>query len=49
MNFNIGGLSNLASSFSDDDEVQLMAYLKAIDAQQEAIITQHGNIQRAIT
>ena len=48
MNFNVGGPSHFASSSSDDDEVQLMADLEAIDVEQEAIIKQHGNIQRAI-
>ncbi|KAK3228734.1 hypothetical protein Dsin_000615 [Dipteronia sinensis] len=41
MNFNIGGLSNFASSSSDDDEAQLMADLEAIDAEEKTIITQH--------
>ncbi|KAK2644590.1 hypothetical protein Ddye_019785 [Dipteronia dyeriana] len=48
MNFNIEGPSNFSSSSSDDEEVQLMADLEAIVAKQEAIIAQHGNIQRAI-
>ncbi|KAK3230174.1 hypothetical protein Dsin_002055 [Dipteronia sinensis] len=49
MNFNIGGPSNFASSSSDDYEAQLTADLEMIDAEEEAINTQHGNIQRAIT
>ncbi|KAK3222735.1 hypothetical protein Dsin_009760 [Dipteronia sinensis] len=50
MNFNIGGPSNFlsTSSSSDDEEDQLIADLEAIDAKQEAIFAQHGNIQRAI-
>ncbi|KAK3205450.1 hypothetical protein Dsin_019496 [Dipteronia sinensis] len=50
MNFDIGGPSNFlsSSSSSDDEEDQLIADLKAIDAEQEAILAQHGNIQRAI-
>ncbi|KAK3182909.1 hypothetical protein Dsin_030195 [Dipteronia sinensis] len=50
MNFNIGGPSNFlsTSSSSDDEEDQLIADLEVIDAEQEAIFAQHGNIQRAI-
>ncbi|KAK3230274.1 hypothetical protein Dsin_002155 [Dipteronia sinensis] len=48
MNFNIEGPSNFASSSFHDDEAQLMADLETIDAEQEAIITQHGKIQPAI-
>ncbi|KAK3205741.1 hypothetical protein Dsin_019787 [Dipteronia sinensis] len=52
MNFNIGGPSNFlsssSSSSSDDEEYQLIADLKAIDAEQEVILAQHGNIQQAI-
>ncbi|KAK3223810.1 hypothetical protein Dsin_010835 [Dipteronia sinensis] len=48
MNFNIGGPSNFAFSSSDDDEAQLMEDLETIDAEEEEIIIQHGNIRRAI-
>ncbi|KAK3220706.1 hypothetical protein Dsin_014676 [Dipteronia sinensis] len=50
MNFNIGGPSNFSSSSSssDDEEDQIIANLEAIDGEQEALLAQHGNIQRAI-
>ncbi|KAK3229014.1 hypothetical protein Dsin_000895 [Dipteronia sinensis] len=48
MNYNIRGPSNFASSSSDDYEAQLTADLETIDVEEEAIIIQHGNIQRAI-
>ena len=48
MNFNIGGPSNFVSLSFGDDEAQFMADLEAIDVEQEAIITQHDYIQRAI-
>ncbi|KAK3218386.1 hypothetical protein Dsin_012356 [Dipteronia sinensis] len=51
MNFNVKGPFHFASSSSDDNndnEVQLMANLEAIDAEQEAIIKQHANIHRGI-
>ncbi|KAK3228352.1 hypothetical protein Dsin_000233 [Dipteronia sinensis] len=48
MNFNVGGPSHFAYLSSYEDEVQLMADLEAIDAEQESINTQHGNIQHVI-
>ncbi|KAK3230267.1 hypothetical protein Dsin_002148 [Dipteronia sinensis] len=41
MNYNIGGPSNFPSSSSDDYEAQLTTDLETIDAEEEAIITQH--------
>ncbi|KAK2641868.1 hypothetical protein Ddye_023631 [Dipteronia dyeriana] len=51
MNFNFGGPSNLSSSSSssDEEEEQLLTDLEMIDAEQEVILAQHGNIQQAIT
>ena len=48
MNFNVEGPSHFVSSSSDNDELQLMADLEAIYAEQETIIKQHANIQQAI-
>ena len=48
MNFDIRGPSNFSSSYSNDEEEQLLANLEEIDSEQEAIIAQHGNIQWAI-
>ncbi|KAK3231021.1 hypothetical protein Dsin_002902 [Dipteronia sinensis] len=51
MNFNIGDPSNFSSSSSssDDEEDQLIVDLEVIDAEQEALLAQHGNIQRVVT
>ena len=49
MNFDIGGPSNFSSSSSDDDEKQFLANLEENESEQDAIIAQHMNIQRAMS
>ncbi|KAK2662951.1 hypothetical protein Ddye_001525 [Dipteronia dyeriana] len=50
MNFNIGGPSNLSSSFSssDEEEEAIMAALGAMDAEEEEMIAQYGQFQQAM-
>ncbi|KAK3221938.1 hypothetical protein Dsin_008963 [Dipteronia sinensis] len=50
MNFNIGGPFNFlsSSSSSDDEEDQIIANLEATNAEQEALLAPHCNIQQAI-
>ena len=49
MNFDIGGPSNFSSSSFDDEDEQFLENLEENESEQDAIIAQHMNIQRAIS